>query len=265
MNEADVLDALQKRYPAPEWAFLRHVPAATGGGRRTCDALAINCYPSRGCETHGFEVKISKSDLKRELADPDKAEELAQYCHYWWIVAPKDLAVPVDSLPANWGLIAVDEASNKVVKKAAKLKPKAPSREFVAALARKTATAVNDPEHARQAVETALRKQKAELQRIASDNLSGWQQRAARAEKTIRDFETASGVVIANVPGDVDRAKRIGAVMKAIQVADPKELAARISGTANGLSQLLRDVEAAIARLRAAPPVVDAPQPERTA
>ena len=47
---ANVLEQLLAgRYPAPEWAFLPQVRNSTAfTHRRTADALAFNCYPSRG-------------------------------------------------------------------------------------------------------------------------------------------------------------------------------------------------------------------------
>lgn len=83
VTTADICAAMRKTYCQPEWALFFEVGNATGfNARRHADAVAMNMYPSRGLVLHGFEFKASKSDWKRELANPQKAEEIAQYCDY---------------------------------------------------------------------------------------------------------------------------------------------------------------------------------------
>jgi len=114
MNEDRVLAALEKKYPAPEWAFLRQVRDATGyAGCRTADAIAMGLWPSRGLELHGFEVKSYRSDWLRELKRPNKAEVIAPYTDRWWIVAGDETVVGEDEVPALWGLMVVSETAKR--------------------------------------------------------------------------------------------------------------------------------------------------------
>lgn len=115
----EIETALSERYAAPEWAFLTQVRNGTGfrATVRTADALAMSLYPSRGLYLHGFEIKVAKSDWTRELREPDKAEEIARFCHCWWIAAPKGV-VPVDELPVNWGLLELAGDKLKIAKQA---------------------------------------------------------------------------------------------------------------------------------------------------
>jgi hypothetical protein len=66
-----------------------------------------------------IEVKVSRADLKRELADPQKAEEIATYCDRFWLAAPTGV-VHADMLLAlapAWGILEVEErADRRVVK-----------------------------------------------------------------------------------------------------------------------------------------------------
>lgn len=67
---------------------------------------------------------------------PEKAEEVARYCDFFWIAAPARL-VPVPELPSAWGLFEVDpDGRTAVTKKATKTKADKISREFTAALLR---------------------------------------------------------------------------------------------------------------------------------
>ena len=111
--------------------------------RRYADAVAMNLFPSRGLGIHGFEVKISRSDFQTEIKNPEKAEEIAQFCDRWWIVAPKDMIRP-DELPEAWGLIEAN-GSLREKKQAKQLEPKPLTKPFFAALARR-AHQVNESE-----------------------------------------------------------------------------------------------------------------------
>lgn len=106
---------LAKRFCAPNYAFLSQVRNGSGFQRktvRTADALAMSLWPSRGIHLNGFEVKVSLSDFKSELAKPEKAEDIGQHCHFWWICAPSVAVAPVELLPPNWGLLVLDKSGD---------------------------------------------------------------------------------------------------------------------------------------------------------
>lgn len=97
ITAAAVLDLLRKRYEPPAWAFLEQVRNSTGWKRteRYADAVAMSLWPSRGLEVHGFEIKVSRSDVLKELRDPEKAAPIMRFCDRWWLVlGDKDLIQP---------------------------------------------------------------------------------------------------------------------------------------------------------------------------
>jgi len=106
----DIRIALRKRYCQPEYSLCEEVE--TDHGRRA-DAMAINMWPSRKNAVIGFEIKISRSDLKRELQSGAKAEASAKYCNYWMLVVPKGLINESIIIPENWGIM---EYANKVLR-----------------------------------------------------------------------------------------------------------------------------------------------------
>jgi hypothetical protein len=136
LNTAHARDMLHKRYAAPEWALLEEVAPKTGGGTRYADAVAVNLWSSRGHAVHGFEIKVSRSDWLRELKQPEKAEDVYQYCDYWWIVAPKGI-VKDGELPPTWGLLELRESGLVQSVAAPKLSPKPITRGFFASLMRR--------------------------------------------------------------------------------------------------------------------------------
>lgn len=131
-------DALRHVHAPPEWAIFFEVPSGTGSNlKRRADALAVNLWPSRGLEIRGFEIKVSRGDYKREVAQPGKADTFWRYCHSWWIVAPANLVQPSE-LPLGWGLMEpTGRGGLKQTAPAAVREDVAePSRAFFAALAR---------------------------------------------------------------------------------------------------------------------------------
>ena len=154
LGSADaVLGALRQRYEAPAWALFGNVANATGfGANRWADAIAMSVWPSRGLMILGFEIKVTRSDLLRELKDPKKADEVGQYCDFWWVASGSaELAKP-EELPPAWGLLAPVTTragvTMRVIKEAGRLKPKALDRSFVAAILRR-AHETYDPDRLR--------------------------------------------------------------------------------------------------------------------
>ena len=124
-------------HAAPEWACLRHVRSGAGWDRRTCDALAMSLWQSRGLILRGFEIKVARADWKRESEDPEKAEAIATYCDEWWIVAaPGVVRDPEIELPPAWGLMVPDDSGKAltITRKAERGKGAPPSRGFLAQL-----------------------------------------------------------------------------------------------------------------------------------
>ena len=67
-TEDGLCKLLRYRFCQPEWAFLSQVRNGTGYLRttRTADALAMSLWPSRGLHLYGFEIKVRKSDWKKD-------------------------------------------------------------------------------------------------------------------------------------------------------------------------------------------------------
>ena len=145
VTEADVIDALERRYSATAGNGRRYATAygvrshAGFDARRTADFVAMDLWPSGGLRLHGHEVKVSRSDWLRELKDPSKAAEFIPYMNCWWLVVSDKRFVRPGELPDDWGLLAMRGADLVVVKPAPRrdAKPMPPSR--LAALLRAVA------------------------------------------------------------------------------------------------------------------------------
>jgi len=133
---------LREKFAPPAYALFEEVKNQTGYAKRTeryADALALSLWPSRGIGMTGFEIKVSRADWQRELADPEKAAEFMKYCVAWYVVAPEGIVERLE-LPATWGLIEVPEHGRKRLAtrvEAPKLTPQPWDMGFVAALLRR--------------------------------------------------------------------------------------------------------------------------------
>lgn len=103
-----LMDALIAHYRKPgvesgDGEVLLSEVQAPGSNRR-CDLLRIGLWPSRGYGIDVHELKVSRSDWLRELADPGKADSWWPYSSRFWVVAPAGVVQP-EELPPGWGLL----------------------------------------------------------------------------------------------------------------------------------------------------------------
>lgn len=110
----DIYALLLKRHSdASQWLCAGEVGNSTGGGRRRLDFVAANCYSSECFAIHAFEIKISKSDLRRELTDPTKHNIFFDDIDTYSIVAPDYVldAEYIALIPKKWGIYQAKAAN----------------------------------------------------------------------------------------------------------------------------------------------------------
>lgn len=192
LGESDLLDRLTVKFPSPEWAFMPHVSDGTGGYKsRTADAIAMNLWPSRGLEIHGFEVKVYRSDWVRELRDPAKADAIAKYCDRWWLVVGDKGILEPGELPATWGLMIPFGRGLRAMVTPQKLTAAEPDRTFLAAILRRVAETKTPQAKIDAAYQQAREELKKEFEEAKNYRLKELQGR-------VNDFEKASGLKINN-------------------------------------------------------------------
>lgn len=252
----DIRVLLRARYPGPEWVLAEEVRNAAGfDAGRSADAIALSVWPSRGLVVHGFEIKVDRGDWKRELADPEKADAIAKYCDHWWIAAARDV-VPLDELPANWGLMEAHGHGEgwrlKVIKPAPKLAAKDWDRTFLAAFVARVART--------EEAEIKLRVAK-EMERLDEERREGFERRVAEAagnaarrgdrlEKMIKDFEEASGVSLGDRRYDgLGNAKEVGAAVRVVLRSGALRTYDGLADVANQMERHAESIRAALREL----------------
>lgn len=233
-TERTVLDALRMRHApkerggnGPEWAFMEHVRNAAGfNAKRTIDAMALGLWPSRGMELHGYEVKVSRADFRREIADPAKMDAFAHVLDRFWIVAPRGI-VPVNELPATWGLLEVADDGVSIRQKVAaplltETRASIPRTLLVPLLRSAGAVVKTRPEDMEAEYKRGFADGKVATIRAGKD----WQrmyeeqtERLAEARETIREIDTALGTNLSYGHARKNRTEELARIAAAVKVA----------------------------------------------
>lgn len=220
ITTAAIKAAMADRWRAPEYAIMWEVAAATGAVvTRRADAVIMSLWPSRGLELHGVEIKVSRSDWRREAADPTKAEQIAAFCDRWWVHTAPGIVQDLSEVPPAWGLREWDGKAWKTRREAEKTEARPLTREFLAALLRRAdgddrARIDREVQAQVRASEHAISER---VEREVRERMGGREK-----DKAVLDaFQEATGL---DLRGDrfwrsADEAKQIGAIVKALREA----------------------------------------------
>jgi hypothetical protein len=236
VNTHELMTLLRERYPKAEYAFFTEVANGTGShANRHADALAMSLWPSRGLYLTGFELKVSRTDWLKELKNPAKADSIARYCDYWFLVVSSEDIVQPGELPQTWGLLSPSAGKLKVKVQASKLEPQPLSVPFIAALFRSAQAQIT---------------KEAELERVRTQEYrrgyeEGHKSRSYEVDRlrlTIEKFEREAGVSLDEW--------RIGSIVEAMKlvetglVADSKRTLAAIRAQAARVIEAIDRTEA---------------------
>lgn len=207
LTSHDMRERLRRYYGVGEWALFFEVLDATGARHtRSADAVAMNTWPSRGLAMHGHEIKVSRSDWLSELKRPGKAEAIAKFCDYWWLVAPREIVQPGE-LPETWGLICPFGDTLKIERQAVKMEAQPITRQFAASLLRNAARL--DAEAMRAAMDAEIKVERKKMQERIDSAVKDRSYHYQQMKDAVDKFESASGVKIEEWNGgDIGRAVR---------------------------------------------------------
>jgi len=168
-----LLDALTAHFIKPDqtWAgavCLTEV-TAPGNSNRRADLVHVGLWASRGAGGIDVcELKTSRSDFRREIDQPAKAEAWWPYSSRFWIVSPSVEVTPPGELPPGWGLMVPGRARRfKTVVAPAEREPKITTGLLVTLLKATETTRVNAVERERDRLRAAHRQEMQEVRREA--------------------------------------------------------------------------------------------------
>lgn len=233
MKSSDICAALRERYKQPEWCIFFEVASGTGvNAKRHADALAMNMYPSRGLSIIGFEIKVSRGDLKRELDNPDKAEEIARYCNEWYLVVPKGLIKDDDIIPVPWGIMECSDRGLRIAKKAQQLNAKPVTKEFMAAILRSAGRV--DGQTLQDERDKAYREYRAGYEKQLESEVERRTKRFEEIRTQLTEFEKATGKTI-NAYTDIE------GLAERIKLAESLDLLTRRYGGLQTIRGMMED------------------------
>ena len=203
-DAAQLEELLAVKYAAPQYAFFAQVRNCTGAAvARTADGLALGLWPSRGIHLHGFEIKVDRGDWLKELKQPEKAEDICQFCDNWWVVVSDGDIVREGELPNNWGLLVASGNGLRTKREAPQLDSRPLDKDMIAGILRKASEAMVSTVRVQPMIEAA-RKQATD----AAEKSGNYQHRQLR--EAVDEFEKESGIKIT----DRWHAGNIGAEVK---------------------------------------------------
>lgn len=243
----EIVGLLRARYSLPEWALVTEVANGTGGrATRRADAVGMNLWPSRGMEVHGFEIKVRREDWLAELKNPQKADEIARYCDYWWLVVGHRDVCGGGECPTTWGMLHVsaDGKSLGVAREPSKLDPVPLDRGFLASLLRRALQQLPPEVQIRKAIDgavsEALNKQHQDFREEIAAAVAQW-------KSLVEGFQEKSGINLrtyahGQFPDELRQYLR-----------NPKSYAERVANDARELVRAAEELKRVAAAMGAAP------------
>jgi hypothetical protein len=245
-DSGTVMAALAKRYRAPMWALLEQVGNGTGTAcNRYADAIALSLWPSRGIELHGFEVKVYRNDWLRELKRPEKSEDIASACDFWWIAAiPGVVDLERDAIPSPWGVLILDGRGLVQHKKAERRHDRVELDRYIIAAIMRRATERMVPVGSIQARIDEAREEGKEDGRTEAKQQDA-HENELRELKDLREkvlqFEAASGLKITGYAGGLT----LGGQVKRTLALDEVRVGWALKGVEEQLTRALESVREA--------------------
>ena len=136
----EVKEILKKRYSQPEYEIFFEVSSTTGtlnNQTRYADAVAFNMFASREYKIIGFEIKVNRSDLLKELKEASKAEAIYKYCDEWYLIVANNILKETDEVPDNWEIMEINENNKiKTIRKSKRNQNVILDRTFIASILR---------------------------------------------------------------------------------------------------------------------------------
>ena len=251
-TKLSTLSILRKRYPEKEYALMEEVRDKAGfSASRSADFIAVNLWPSRGLHINGIELKSFRSDWLSELKKPEKAENIFQYCDYFWLLTSDDNVAKLDEIPSAWGWLSIKGQKIYVKKEAPKLEPKTFTRHFLCAMLKRATDKTNYVHIDDIADKLQSAKESAKIDKE-------YQLRQAIKErdefaKILKEFKESSGIDLESTRwnyGD-NNPKKIGEIVKLLQRNGIEEIKKQLLGLENTAKFALDRISETLEKLKA--------------
>lgn len=216
----DIFTILKGRFPEHEYALMREVRDKAGfSASRSADYIAVNLYPSRGLAINGIELKSHRGDWLGELKNPRKAENIFQYCDYFWLLTSDDKVAKLEEIPKSWGWLNIKGERIYTIKQAPTLKPKAVSRHFMCAMLKRASS--KEGYILRDSIKDKIEEAKNDARNESERERVRLINELNEIKKNVGEFEKASGVYLDRIQTDHfwGDPKKMGEIFKLLSSA----------------------------------------------
>lgn len=246
--EKGIWPILRRRFPEKEYALMAEVRDMAGlSASRSADYIAVNLYPSRGLAINGIELKSHRSDWLNELKNPEKGENIFQYCDYFWLLTTNDKIAKLEEIPKTWGWLCIQGGRIFNKKEAPRLRPKPLSKHFACAMLKKASdkTRFTHDDDLEGRLYQAEERGRNEKQRIV-DNLT---KELQEVNKAVKDFQTTSGIDLLHYYRWKTSPAKMGETVKFIEEGGTKSIREDLIGLEGTAKIILERISTALTLL----------------
>lgn len=243
----DIWSLLRKRYPEDQYALMAEVRDKAGHyASRSADFIAVGLWPSRGLAINGIELKSFRSDWLNELKRPAKAENIYQYCDYFWLLTADDTIAKIEEIPQTWGWLVINGSRIIQKKDAPKLEPKPVSKHFMAAMLKRASSKYGwiHKDSIKVEIDAAYERGKTEDQ-TASINV---QRDLDALRNSVKEFTDASGIKLPDRSW-WEESKNIGSAVKFIKDGGSEKLKKELLNLQSSAKDILENITKGIKAL----------------
>lgn len=211
-----LFDLLQKRYPEKEYVIMEEVSDKSGFDRsRSADYVVVGLWPSRGLPINGIELKSSRSDWLRELKDPEKAENIFQYCDYFWLLTTDESIAKTEEIPPTWGWMCVKGEKIITKKEAPNLTPVPLSKSFSICMLRRAA---DKSKYVRvDSIHDKITEAKQAGKNESKSTIENLEKKLTELQTAVREFQSESGVDLIHYRRYETSPTKMGAALRIVQ------------------------------------------------
>ncbi len=242
-DKLSIYNILRKRYSDNAYALMEEVRDKAGyDASRSADFIAVNLWPSRGLAINGIELKSSRSDWLNELKKPAKAENIFQYCDFFWLLTANDNVAKIEEIPETWGWLTIKGEKIFVQKEAQKLQPIALTKHFVCAMLKRAVDKTNfvHRDNIQKEIESVRENAKTSNQY----ELDRLKKKLDELEKIVYDFQKASGIQLQH--NYFKNAGQIGAAVKLISDGQLESIREQLFGLEKTAQIVLQRIASAL-------------------
>lgn len=248
-----IYEILNKKFPSGQYAIMEEVSDEAGFNRsRSADFIIMGLWPSRGLHLTGIERKSHRGDWLGELKNPKKAENIFQYCDYFYLLTDNENVAKIEEIPERWGWMHIDKGKIITKKEAPKLTPVTVTSNFLAALLKRASA--KDGYVRNESIKDQLTNSFESGKKSNQSELDRTIKSLHELQQAVKEFKESSGIDLKDYQRWSVNPKKMGEAVKIIASGEIANIEKRLMNIHPTIEMLLKDVEHKMKILKEANP-----------